>query len=392
MKKLKIFLVAGEPSGDYLGSQLIKSLKKQYQCNLILQGVGGDLMKKEGVSSNFSLMDISVVGIVEVVSVAFKAIKLLKLTSETIRKFQPDIVVTIDIPGFSLRLAKKIQDLRQQHGTKFVHYVSPTVWAYKKDRIYYMEKYYDLVLALFPFEPKYYENTKIKCKYVGHPISESDWTIKENDNFRKKYGINTEKDILGVMAGSRTSEVKRMLPIFIESINKFISQNKKDLIVVFPVISEETRKIIMSYCNRMNFEYLIVKPSSLKEKADMFKSFNRVIVKSGTSSLELVFANIPMIVAYKLNFLSYLLAIYWFRMRDNIKFVTLANLLLNKGIIPEYLQSKCSVSNIHKAIKQLYNQDFCSKQLLEYKKVQQMLGSGSKISPSEAAAHSILDL
>jgi len=392
MKKLKIFLVAGEPSGDYLGAQLIKALKKQHQGNLVLKGVGGSLMKKEGVSADFSLMDIATIGIVEVVSVAFKAIKLLKLTSEAIRKFQPDILITIDVPGFSFRLVKKVKDLRQQGSTKFVHYVSPTVWAYKKERIYYMEKYYDLVLALFPFEPKYYEHTKVSCKYIGHPISEYDWTTRTTNNFRQQHGIHKNKDILGIMAGSRSSEVRRMLPIFIDAINEFLSKKERNVIVVFPVISEETREIITPFRDKMNFEYLIIKPSSLKEKTDMFKSFSKVIAKSGTSSLELVFANVPMIVAYKLNFFSYLLAKYWFRMEDNIKFVTMANLLLNKEIIPEYLQSECNSSNLCKAMQQLYDKDFCNKQLLQYKKVQQMLCNNTHLSPSKTAAINILKL
>ncbi len=391
-KSLKIFIVAGESSGDYIGAQLIKALKKECRHKLVLGGIGGELMRKEDVYSSLSLLDISTIGFFEVLPVALKAVNLLKKVSAEINRFKPDILITVDMPGFSIRLVKKLQNLRYSQNTKFVHYVSPTIWAYKKERLTIMEKLYDLVLALFPFEPALYASSSLRCEFVGHPISEYNWSEKTKNSFRIKHNIAKDTSIIGVMPGSRVTEVKKMLPIFIESINKFIDKRKKKIEVIFPIVSEEIEKIISLFHGQMNFDYHVIKLVKLEDKIYLFKSFDKVITKSGTSSIELLFAKTPMIVAYKLNFFSYLVAKYWFRIAKNIKFVTIANILAGREIVPEYLQNKCNSDDICTGLDLLYDDNFCKKQVSAYAAIQKSLSGNPDNYPSKKAAQLIIQM
>jgi len=393
MTELRVFLIAGEASGDYCGSKLIGSLKKKFHGDLVLGGVGGMYMTQEGVNSIFPISQISVMGIAEIIPNIFRIAKLITKTAKAAIEFNPDIVVTIDAPGFCFRVIKKIMTLKKT-GTKFVHYVSPSVWVYKKDRVYEMAKYYDLVLALLPFESKYYKGTGLRCEYVGHHLVENDWKKKGSTRFREKYSISKSKKLIGVLPGSRETEVRRNLPYFISAINEFLyaQKNKKNFMIIYPAVSDSIIRIIEKHKDKMCFDYKIIHNKNYEEKIEMVTSFYMALVKSGTSSLELVFAQVPMIVAYRVNCLTAFIARNIYKIFQNIKFVSLANIILNKEVIPEFLQEKCTADNISLGLARLSDDKFRSKQLLDYKKVIIKLSPSGSEKPSEIAARKIIEL
>lgn len=387
---LKVFIIAGEASGDRLGAKLMKELQALSKENIEFCGVGGHLMAKEGLKSLFPIAQISLMGFVEIIPHMLKIRKLILNTAKRANLFQPNIVITIDSPGFCFRVIKHIRKL---NNAKFIHYVSPSVWAYKKDRVYFIAKYYDLLLSILPFEDKYYKDTGIACKYIGHPISEDGWDVKVNKPaIKKQYDIDQKSKILGVMAGSRKSEVKTLLPIFIDSINQFLKLDS-DITVVFPTTSESLSKLIQTKVKdiRCNTKIIPIFQLSEGERIKVLKSFDAAIVKSGTSSLELTFAKVPMLVAYKLHFLSFIILKYYFRIFDKIKYASLTNIILNKESIPEYIQENCVVNKISAGLQKLFLPTFTAKQHKAYDKVISLLSNKDNTPPSKKAAEFILN-
>ncbi|MBP9792178.1 MAG: lipid-A-disaccharide synthase [Rickettsiales bacterium] len=387
---LKIFIIAGEASGDRLGAKLMRELKAQSKERIDFCGVGGHLMEKEGLKSLFPIAQISLMGFVEIIPHIFKIYKLILHTATMANLFQPNIVITIDSPGFCFRVIKHINKPKK---TQFVHYVSPSVWAYKKERVNFIAKYYDLLLSILPFEPKYYKNTNLSCEYIGHPISEDGWDIKVNKlAIKKQYDIDPKSKILGIMAGSRKSEVQTLLPIFIESINQFL-ESDKNITAIFPTTSESLTKLIKAKAKEIkcNTKIIPIFQLSETERIKLLKSFDAAIVKSGTSSLELTFASVPMLVAYKVNFITSLIVKYVFQILKNLRFASLTNILLNKEVIPEYIQENCVADKISAGLKKLFFPKFISKQHKDYKKILRILSNKDNILPSKKAAAIILN-
>ena len=388
---LKIFIIAGEASGDRLGAKLIKTLKQLSENSIEFAGIGGQLMKQEGLNSLFPVSKISLMGFAEIIPHIFTVRKLIKYTVNKANIFKPDIVITIDSPGFCFRVIKNI---KRTKNSKFVHYISPSVWAYKEKRVNFISKYYDLILSVLPFEAKYYKNLPIEYQYIGHPLTEDGWSAKNNkDKTKELHNISTSSKILGVMAGSRKNEIHTLLPIFVDSINRFLESNKK-ITVIFPAISKEISRLIKLYVKKINCPTKVINVFELntKQRIELIKSFDAALVKSGTSSLELTFAKIPMIVAYKMHPMSYLILKYYFKILKNIKFASLTNIILEKEVIPEYIQDNCTVEKISNSIKHLFNKSFAKKQTTEYLKVIQMLSNKDKMLPSTKAALAILGL
>lgn len=378
LKPLKIFIIAGEASGDLLGAKLCRQLKKNRKC--LFKGVAGDKMIAEGVKSIFSIAEISLMGFVEIIPHIKKLYKLINFTIAEIKKFSPDIIITIDSPGFCFRVMKKLPVLK----AKKIHYVAPSVWL-KPKRVYFMEKYYDKVLALLPFEPPYFKNISLPCKFVGHPILEENLDQGNGKLFRKKHNIPLDNFLLTVMTGSRLNEVKRMLPIFIDAINKLITDNNlKNVWVAFPYISTKQKKHINQFKKLMKFQCLLVEQDS---KKDLYAASNMALVKSGTSSLELAIAKVPMVVAYKVNFLTAIIAKYIFKFKG---FVSIINILADKMIIPEKLQEDCNPIELSLCLQKLLDPCYANKQISESSLQLNKLKREENSSPSSVAASEIL--
>jgi lipid-A-disaccharide synthase len=355
---VKFFIIAGESSGDLLGSELIKELKIQYP-SCIFVGVGGRLMQEQGLKSIFPITDLMVMGFIEVLPHLFTILTRIKQTALAIKHHQPDYLITIDSPDFCFRVVKKIVKQPIFNTIKKIHLVAPSVWAYRPKRAKKIAKLYNLLLTLLPFEPPYFTKYGLKTVFIGHPLLQkmpSQPQIQENNlQFRKKYNINLQQTILLATPGSRMSEIKYLLPIFIEVINQ-IWQQQPDLVVVLS-ITQKTENIIPQMANKIKARCIFI---DHKQKDLAFSASNYALAKSGTNTLEIAMHQTPMVVVYKANIISYLII----KILTKIKFANLLNLLQNKEIIVELLQNNCQVNKIYSALLNLmHNKNLAQQQI-----------------------------
>ncbi|AIL65942.1 Lipid-A-disaccharide synthase [Rickettsiales bacterium Ac37b] len=339
---LKVFLIAGEASGDNLGAKLMQALNYYSTVPIEFYGIGGNNMEKAGLNSFFPMQELSLIGFFEILPNIRRIIKRINETVQYIKYIKPDIVITIDSPGFCTNVVQKLQ----KEDIKFVHYVAPSVWAYKPSRAVKFAKLYNHLLALLPFEPPYFEKVGLPCSFVGHPIIE-DFDKPENHShiFKTKYNIHIKDKLLCIMPGSRISELSRLLPIFCKTAKILINSQtvSKIIIITLPHLINKVQNIV----NSANLNTIIV--ANEEEKKAALYSSNIALVKSGTSTLEVAMSKLPMIVAYKVNPLSALLL----KILIKIPYVTLINILANKQIIPEFLQNKCTPKILSNALQTL---------------------------------------
>jgi lipid-A-disaccharide synthase len=344
------FIIAGEASGDALGEQLIKEIKLKFQNeSLEFAGVGGKLMQSEGLKSIFPIEDLSVMGFFEVLPHIPKLLKRIDFCVKEITARKPDFIITIDSPDFNFRVMEKIKNTYFFH-VKKIHIVAPSVWAYREGRAKKIAKLYDLLFAILPFEPPLFEACGLKTVFIGHPL------IKSPPNFKLKYDINSNfrynlkitKDdfILYLTPGSRISEIKKIFPEFIKTINIL---GIKNLVIVIPVL-EKTRSVIEKMAKKISVRYILLEQS---EKNSALMSANFALAKSGTNTLEISLYRVPMVVCYKVGFFTYLLA----KMLLKVKFANLINIVLNREIIPELLQGKCRAEIIAAKIRNIISDE-----------------------------------
>ena len=320
----KIYMIAGEPSGDFLGSDIIESIKKK-STNIELKIVGGRLMESYGFQSLFNIKEISVGGIIEVIPHIFKIKKLIKKTVQDILMFNPDIILTIDSPGFCFRVSKTIKKLEPH--IKLVHLVAPSVWAWRPKRAKKISNLYDKLLTLFEFEPPYFTKYGLDTEFVGHQAAIN---FEPTDKLKD--------DILLIMPGSRTQEIKSLLPIFVEA-SKSMRQ-KKIVIPTLPHLVELIKSIAPN-----NFEII----TDENEKKSLYKNSKLAIVASGTATLQLALSGCPMIVCYKLSNFTFKIV----KMLIKTRFISLVNIISNKEIVPELIQNDCNSKKIEEIAKNL---------------------------------------
>lgn len=382
-KKLKIYLIAGEPSGDLLGSRLMRALKQKTENKIKFYGVGGDTMEAEGLKSLFDISDLAVMGLVEVLPSIPKILGLIKRTVTDIERVKPDVVITVDSWSFSSRIHKALR--KKNLNIPQVHYVAPQVWAWKKKRAKTMYKYIDLLLTLFPYEPKYFTPYHLQAEFVGHPVIESEVVHADASQFRKKYKISNDKKIITVLPGSRKNEVSKLLPVFLQAVAKLQEENKNYFFVIPTVktVSENVKKMVKASGQKI----LIVENQN--DRYGAFRSSSAAIAASGTVALELAICDVPHIIAYKVSPLTALLVKRFLK----IEFVNLSNILIGREIVPELLQERCVSGNIAAYIQHFINQDddWYEKQKEGFAKVREILGQGEQ-KPSENAADIILNL
>ncbi len=365
----KIVILATEPSGDFLGFKLIKSLK-QKDKNILFYGIGGEKMLSVGLKSWFPISNLSVNGYYEVFIKLFKLIFFIRKTIYYIKNINPDIIITIDSPSFNFRVVKKLQNLRKK--SKFVHYVAPSVWAWKSYRAKICSNNYDLMLTLFSFEPKYFREHNLKTFFVGHPI------FYEKKLYQKKF----KRNIISFYPGSRLNEVQKTLPIMLSIIDKL----KKD----FPnfqykiLTIKSLKKILLEYTDKSDIE---VVDDEIKKEKFMQKSY-LAIAASGTISLELAFKNIPMIIVYDSNILTSFIV----NLLVKVKYASLINIIFNKEVVPEFLFGSFKKENVLKKTKYLLvNKIELDNQKKYFSKLKKKLLSDNK-DPSFLAANKILSL
>ena len=383
---MKVYLVAGEPSGDKLGAALMAELKNFAIFDLDYSGVGGPLMEDQGLASLFPIDDIAVIGIGEILA-KYKFLKeRINNTVDDILRLKPDVLITIDAPEFSLRVARMV---RKKIFVHTIHYVAPTVWAWRPKRAKKMSNYIDHILALFPFEPPYMKREGISCDFVGHPVADEKLPDRRLVNkFRKQYKINENDTLVAFLPGSRHSEVSRLMPIFNTVSSDLTSQrsNIKIVIVAAPTVKKLLEEILKKWASNA----ILVTNDDLsnnefqKLKRIVFASCDIALAASGTVSLELASTKTPMVIAYDMGFLSRI--VFWLFIRVNS--VNLVNLISNQITIPEFIGNNCKTDKISQAL--LNELDNPSTQKVAMQRSLDLLRAG-EVSSGVAAANSVLD-
>ncbi len=361
---MKIVIIATEPSGDYLGFHLIKSLKKKKKVSLY--GVGGKLMKSQNFKSWVPMEQFNTIGLFEVLIRLPKFLKILNIVVEKIIELKPDIILTIDSPSFNYRVIKKIKHLRNEKKVKIFHYVAPTVWAWKKYRAKIFSNLYDKLFTLFEFENKYFINCGLKTKWVGHQI------------FFEKPNIIKQK-VICFLPGSRETEIaknlKKMKPIIINTLNKY--KNYKIFILNF----ENQKKLIQSILHPLKIDII----TKFDQKQKILSKSNLAIAASGSISLELCKYKIPSIIVYDTNILTRIIL----KALVKIDYCTLINIFFNKEVIPEFLFENFNFKNVTEKIHELLNNKNKRKQQIEYMEAFQKKMVGRE-KPSEIIANELL--
>lgn len=379
----KFFIIAGEASGDLLGSKIINEIKLQIpQSDFI--GVGGKLMKESGLKSIFPMEELSVMGFLEVLPHIPKLIKRINFTTQEIIDQKPDYIITIDSPDFCFRVVKKINNLTK---AKKIHLIAPSVWAYREGRAKKISKLYDLLLAILPFEPPYFEKYGLKTIFIGHPIVEDapDFAQKKiiNSNFRSSKKIKESDIIIYLTPGSRVGEVKKIFPEFIGAIN-LLSKEFSNLKIIIPFV-ERTKNTIEQMSKNLQVEYFLIDNF---EKKDAMFSANYALAKSGTNTIEISLYKIPMIIAYKVNFITYLIL----KVLVKIKYANLINLIMNKEVITEMLQTDCKPKKLFLKLRELISKNNIAElQIKESEKALKIIGLGNKDNPIKKSIKAILN-
>lgn len=326
-----IYLAAGEASGDILGARLMAALRAR-DPSLEFAGLGGERMAAEGLAPLFPIAELALMGFLEVLPSLARLARRLDETVQDIARRRPRLLVTIDSPGFTLRLAARVRPL----GIPVVHYVAPQVWAWRPGRVREIARRVDRILALLPFEAPSFEAAGIPVTFVGHPILESEAAAGEAARFP------LDGPGLLVMPGSRRGEVSRLLPVFAEAV-RALPEEVVPVIALGDAVAEQVRAAERAFGRPCRF---VQAPG---EKADAFAACTAGLIKSGTSSLEAAVAALPHLVAYRVNPLSAALA----RRLIRVPHVSLVNLLCGREVVPEFLQERCTGPALAAALRAL---------------------------------------
>ena len=324
----EIYLIAGEQSGDVLGARLMAALRV-HEPDIAFAGVGGARMTEQGLSPLFAMDELAVMGLLEVLPRVRRLRRLLHDVIADIRARRPDVVVTIDSPGFMLRVLRAIRP----DGILRTHYVAPQVWAWRSWRVKSFPGHWERLLCLLPFEPAWFASHGLEAMFVGHPVLESGADQGDAARFRSRHNLAPDRPVIVLMPGSRRSEVPRLLPVFGQTLTLLA----RDLPGVVPVVP--TTSAVADTVRRATEHWPIapILVTDTDEKHDAYAAASAALTKSGTSTLELALAGLPMAVTYRVNPVSAALA----RRLIQVKHVAMVNLLAGRELVPELLQEQC---------------------------------------------------
>jgi lipid-A-disaccharide synthase len=317
-----IYLIAGEQSGDVLGARLMQAIKAK-RPDIAFAGIGGSAMAEQGLVSLFPIHSLSLMGLLEVVPKIFELRVLLKQTIADIQAWAPDVLVTIDSPGFTLRVLRALQPT----SIRRVHYVAPQVWAWRESRVKHYPGLWDELLCLLPFEPAFFARHNLPGRFVGHPVLESGADTGNAQRFRDRHALDADDTIVTIMPGSRQTEVSRLLPV-LEATIRLLPERIVPVVPLAGPVEEVVRQRAGSWPIRP----ILVRDA--EDKHDAFAASAVALTKSGTSTLELALAGVPMLVTYRVNPLSHQIA----KRLIKIKYASILNLLLDRPVVPELLQ------------------------------------------------------
>ena len=342
-KNNKIFILAGETSGDYIGSCIMRGVK-QNNNNIKFLGVGGSFMKNEGLSSLYNIKEFNVIGFLNTV-VKLKQLK--NYVNEIVKfiiKEEPKIVITIDTKGFSLALAKSLKNTFKNSNYKcpLIHFVPPTIWAYGKSRLKKWKNIHDVLICLYKIEEDIFKKYDTKCIYLGNPFIEKFLDFEQSKKIKNNYNNRLKKNNILLLPGSRSSEIKYVLPEFIKLIKN--TNNKfKNVNWIIPITKSQYSNVL---CKINEIKSYPINVILLENNYKVLENANIAIACSGTITLELVLFKIPTIAVYKTDFVSAFIG----RMLVNFKNVILPNFLLKKNVVPFLFQEKCNYMEIQKVL------------------------------------------
>ncbi|MGI8852172.1 MAG: lipid-A-disaccharide synthase [Methyloceanibacter sp.] len=375
-----IFVVSGETSGDILSGRLMAALKRKTGDKVRFAGVGGPMSEGQGLQSLFPMRELSVMGLAEVLPHLPRLVRRLNQTTEAVRRLKPDAVVTVDAPGFCLRLAHHLRG----SGIPLIHYVAPQMWAWRPGRARKLTKRVDHLMALLPFEVPFFTERGIACTYVGHPAVESGAAKGDGPAFRVRHGVPADALLLCVVPGSRAGEVRRMLPVFGEALSR-LKATHPDLQAVIPVV-EATAETVRELTRAWSFPVIF---TDTAERFDAFAACDAALATSGTVTLELALAKVPMVVAYRVSPATAFLVR---RMGVNVEHASLANLLVGREVVPEFIQEACTGPALAEAVDLLLRSEEAREaQRQGFRELADVLGEPIP-PPSERAAQVVLDI
>ena len=376
---MKLFLLAGEASGDRLGAELMRGLR-QLKPNVRFRGIAGPEMQSEGLDSLFDMAELSVMGLAEVLPKYFALKRRLDQTVAEVLAWKPDVLVTIDSPDFCLRVARAVR--AADPSIRTCHYVAPSVWAWRPGRAKKMAAYIDHVLALLPFEPPYMQAEGMACDFVGHPVAaQAAVTSKQIAQFQADFGLDPARRSLVVLPGSRASEIKRLLPIFC----KVVAQPYfAEFQLIFPTLPH-LEPLLRAEIDALAQDTVLVTGAGLtaadaaEQRLVAYGAATAALAASGTVSLELAAAGTPMVIAYDMGFISRMVIGAMLK----IDTVTLVNLVSETRAVPEFIGKDCKAERIAPALQQILDAPDAQAQAI--KTTMTRLGRGNPELPYRAA-------
>lgn len=363
-KPIRVGIVAGEASGDVLAAGLITAFRRKYP-NAIFEGIAGPQMLTAGCHTLFEMEELSVMGLVEVLPRARRILAIRKHLVQYFTENPPDIFIGVDAPGFNLRLEMKLK----QAGIKTVHYVCPTVWAWRENRVHKIAKATDAVFCVFPFEPDFLKNHQINAHYVGHTLADQISMEVDRPAARESLDVEAGRKMLALLPGSRAGEVKTLLEVFIQSA-EVVHQKMPDLLVLIPVVNKHRKEQIDAVLQELNpaFEVRTV----FGHAQQVMIASDAVLLASGTAALEAALCKRPMVVAYKLNQFTHFLMRFMYKQ----DFFSLPNILVGRELVPELLQQDVNPDTISQKLIPLMNSDYPELEA-EYQKIHESLRLGA---------------
>ncbi len=376
-EKLRVAIVAGEASGDILGAGLLKALRNQVS-ELEVEGIGGPLMQAEGCRSLYPMEKLSVMGLVEVLKHLRELLGIRKALINRWLAKPPDVFIGIDAPDFTLTLEEKLHGA----GIKTLHYVSPSVWAWRKRRVFKIKRAVNRILTLFPFEAQFYEQHQVPVTCVGHPLADEIPLATDQQQARQQLGLNTQDTLIALLPGSRTGEVNRLAQPFIDTV-RWLLAHRPDLKFIAPFANEKTllafKDILAKEGDVSQINTILGDSRTAMAAADV------VLLASGTAALEAMLLKKPMVVSYRLNGLTYLIL----KQLVNVSHYSLPNLLAGKTLVPEFIQDDVTPSALGAAVMNyLVEQRLVEELQQSFTDMHQQL----KRNASEQAARAVLEV
>jgi lipid-A-disaccharide synthase len=375
----KIFLIATEESGDRLGAALMKVLRQRLGGAVRFVGVGGQSMAREGLTSLFAIEQLSIMGLAAVVKQLPKILRLIRGTANAVTEASPDILVIIDSPDFTHRVARRVR--AHDPSIPIIDYVSPSVWAWRPGRARAMCGYVDHVLALLPFEPEAYSRLRgPPCSYVGHPLTEQIGSLRPSGNEQTRR--DAPPPVLLVLPGSRRSEVRHHMAVFGETLGRLMDEGVAFELILptMPHLQEAVADGVRSW--KVAPRIVIGE----QEKRAAFRIARAALAKSGTVTLELALAGVPMVTAYRTGAVE-----AWILLRAiNLQSVILANLVVGENVVPEFLQQDCTPEKLSQALREVLGDSPARRRQIEaFAKIDAIMSTGNQ-SPSVRAADIVL--